>query len=573
MARLIVPQKTTDALSPVDPILPMACVIESSYVINGHGEYSIRVSRISNDPSFSWITIKRFREFVELDNLLKDYGYNFELPKKKFLGNTNPIFMVERQKGLQAYLNILVQHIELCNSLAVHRFLDPNNHLTNYPESALQHVSMFVRSLTNVYQIIDTLQDFGWRYNKSYFLATKTGRPTHERYLLIWCHYGLDKTLNEKATENCLKLIKSLTHPLIAPIEDVYANESGTLTVYRFYNRGSLKDHIYRTRPALGVYWSRYGPTATTRRCDLNQIKMIGRQILEALYFLYDNHLMYGHLHSGNILVDFEQSQTIKIVDIANVITGVSSKYRHYFSDLKHIRTLEQCDTYSFGRLLYELSTGEECPMNICTEFPQIIPTSVQQILSKIFISSGDLPTIEQLLNESLFLMTFLNGVERFQMTLSAKAKEVFERISRKAAERLTNDQIKIKSAQRQSKITNHLMSAEEKLKRRRERQAKALEKQMESSFSSADATKNLQRSITVDPLPSPNTKQSSSPTTSLDTPSIVSQLSSPSPSPSVVTNDDRNELLSSISDFNVSKLKKTKTNDRSAPKLNQKKI
>jgi PX domain-containing protein kinase-like protein len=64
---------------------------------------------------------------------------------------------------------------------------------------------------------------------------------------------------------------------------------------------------------------------------------MLGRQILEGLYFLYENNLVYGHLHSGNLLFDFEQSQSIKLLDITNVITGVSSKYRYYFSTLKPI--------------------------------------------------------------------------------------------------------------------------------------------------------------------------------------------------------------------------------------------
>ena len=75
-----------------------------------------------------------------------------------------------------------------------------------------------------------------------------------------------------------------------------------------------------------------------SRGCDLNQIKTLGRQILEALYFIYENGLVYGHLHSGNILFDIEQSLPIKLLDIANVITGVSSKYRCYISNLKQIR-------------------------------------------------------------------------------------------------------------------------------------------------------------------------------------------------------------------------------------------
>ena len=35
---------------------------------------------------------------------------------------------------------------------------------------------------------------------------------------------------------------------MIAPMDEVYANESGTLTVCRFYNRGSLKDYLHRVR-------------------------------------------------------------------------------------------------------------------------------------------------------------------------------------------------------------------------------------------------------------------------------------------------------------------------------------
>jgi hypothetical protein len=49
---------------------------------------------------------------------------------------------------------------------------------------------------------------------------------------------------------------------------------------------------------------------------------------------------------------------------------------------------------------LYELSTGEECPIGLCREFPFIIPIPVQQIISKIFVLSGELPTVQQLLNE-----------------------------------------------------------------------------------------------------------------------------------------------------------------------------
>ena len=33
---------------------------------------------------------------------------------------------------------------------------------------------------------------------------------------------------------------------MFIPIDEVYANDAGTLIVTRFYGRGSLKDHIYQ---------------------------------------------------------------------------------------------------------------------------------------------------------------------------------------------------------------------------------------------------------------------------------------------------------------------------------------
>ncbi len=64
-------------------------------------------------------------------------------------------------------------------------------------------------------------------------------------------------------------------------------------------------------------------------------------------------------------------------------------------------QTLEHCDVYAFGRVLYELSTGEECPTSICIQFPNTVPIPVQHILLKILAPTGDLPTIQELLDES----------------------------------------------------------------------------------------------------------------------------------------------------------------------------
>lgn len=135
--------------------------------------------------------------------------------------------MAERQKGLQTYLDTLVQQLELCNSLLIQRFLDPDNHAMNYSgilfknstlinlkkvlilELASQYIAMFIRSANNIYQIVEQPPEFGrnhmtflysyqniflylgWRYNKTYFVATKTGSKKDERYLLTWVYFVL----------------------------------------------------------------------------------------------------------------------------------------------------------------------------------------------------------------------------------------------------------------------------------------------------------------------------------------------------------------------------------------------
>jgi hypothetical protein len=73
----------------------------------------------------------------------------------------------------------------------------------------------------------------------------------------------------------------------------------------------------------------------------------------------------------------------------------------------------------------------------------------------------------------------------------------------------------------------------------------------------------NLQHSMTVDPLQTSTPNKSLSSSTSVDLPNAAQVVPS-----SAAVNDDRVDLLNCITDFSLSKLKKTVTNDRSAPKV-----
>lgn len=76
----------------------------------------------------------------------------------------------------------------------------------------------------------------------------------------------------------------------------------------------------------------------------------------------------------------------------------------------------------------------------------------------------------------------------------------------------------------------------------------------------------NLQHAIHVDPLQSSTPRTSLSPSLSIDLLTVNQIVCPQAATPVSTVTDDRSDLLSSIADFNCSNLKKTVTNDRSAP-------
>ena len=59
------------------------------------------MARLLNDPAQSWLLKKVFEDFVDINNIVREWGYELTLPPKKLFGTTDCTFMEERQKGLQ----------------------------------------------------------------------------------------------------------------------------------------------------------------------------------------------------------------------------------------------------------------------------------------------------------------------------------------------------------------------------------------------------------------------------------------------------------------------------------------
>lgn len=69
-------------------------------------------------------------------------------------------------------------------------------------------------------------------------------------------------------------------------------------------------------------------------------------------------------------------------------------------SKLEGVENSQEVLVYGFGRVLYELSTGQECPTSTCVDLPNTIDVNVQRILSSILSTTGDLPTLNELIND-----------------------------------------------------------------------------------------------------------------------------------------------------------------------------
>lgn len=57
---------------------------------------------------------------------------------------------------------------------------------------------------------------------------------------------------------------------------------------------------------------------------------------MEALSFLHDKGIPYGHLHTGNILLT---ATGVKLLDIENSVLGLPTFYRPYVVQRRKLRT------------------------------------------------------------------------------------------------------------------------------------------------------------------------------------------------------------------------------------------
>ncbi|KAJ7336032.1 hypothetical protein OS493_013406 [Desmophyllum pertusum] len=362
----------------VNDTTPMMCTIEG-IAKKEHVDYIMKVQRgIGHDDS--WQVVHRYSDFVTLQASLEVSGIDLPLPPKKVFGNMDAAFIAERQQGLQNYINFILAHPILMRHISVKRFLDPANYSWDFREIAMQNVAMFLRSVPN-WEIVEPLPDVGWRLRKQFFLIKPTDLSKKDiRNILTWTDYGPEFSLDKKDMEAILKLMTSLQHPYICPPSFTTCTSEGVIIVRSFIPNGTLRDCLCKAKPKLNQL-KKYGNPKSRAVLHEQNIQLFGRQILEALKFLHDKGIPYGHLHSGNIVME---GNVCRLLEIENGLMGIPSIHRHRYVPMKKIQEKEAEDVYCFAHLLYEMAFGEALRSSTLHDIPPNCPSQLGSVLLSI---------------------------------------------------------------------------------------------------------------------------------------------------------------------------------------------
>ncbi|KAH0950162.1 hypothetical protein HN011_003199 [Eciton burchellii] len=478
----------------LDDTEQLTSVIENARTINGHTEYVIKTQR-GPLPERSWRVSRRYNDFVQLNAALSISGFDLPLPPKRIIGNMERDFIAQRQIALQNYLNIVLMNPILASSLPMKKFLDPENYTAPLHEIALQQVSLALRSDAN-FEVCKPIPDMGWRLRKHYYTVKNRQNPKQE-LLLAWVEFGPDKHLQDKDIQGVFKTLGTLRHCYIESIVHQHVTDNGALTIRNFYSTGTLRDILCITKPKQ-PFIKKYGNPKQIKSLTTQEIATYGYQILEALGYLHEKGLPYGHLHTGNVLLT---PRCAKLLDIENGLLGLPAFYRPYVVQRRKLHATTQVDVYAFGHVLYEMAFGRPLLEATCSDLPQC-EASLKNLLEVILSPEAlkqDLPTVAHLLEHPFFesakrATLAIGTMEKPHFKLSNHLKEALQEAVNKAEQRLRDEQ-KVARHQKRLVKVQEMMSSEEEMKKRKhklKKEQKLAQEQRSASQLGANGTKQI---------------------------------------------------------------------------------
>ncbi|XP_033222131.1 PX domain-containing protein kinase-like protein isoform X1 [Belonocnema kinseyi] len=562
----------------LDDTEKLTSVIENARTIDGHTEYVIRTQR-GPLPERSWRVCRRYNDFVQLNGALWASGLNLPLPPKRIIGNMEPDFVARRQVALQNYLNVVLMNPILASSLSMKKFLDPENYTAPLHEIALQQVSLALRSDAN-YEVGKAIPDMGWRLRKHYYTVKNRQNPKQE-LLLAWVEFGPDKHLQDKDMQGVFKSLSSLKHAHVEGIVHQHVTENGALTIRNFHADGTLRDILCNSKPKQ-PFIKKYGNPKQTKSLPVADIATYAYEILEALSFLHEKGLPYGHLHTGNVLLSFSGA---KLLDIENGLLGLPAFYRPYVVQRRKLHATTQVDVYAFGHVLYEMAFGRPLLEATCSDLSHC-DSSLKNLLDVILSPEAlkqDLPTVPHLMEHPFFdtarrtARANAGAIEKPHFKLSSHLKDALLEASNKAEQRLRDEQ-KVARHQKRLVKVQEMMSSEEEMKKRKQKLKKEqkLAQEQRSNQLGTNGTKQVVNGKSPERSDSPTSTSTATSVGTLTPPSHGSselqnnkdRCPAPPPMPTATSrkilppvaaasSNERTALLGSICMFDKDKLRK----------------
>ncbi|XP_052822992.1 slowpoke-binding protein [Octopus bimaculoides] len=280
--------------------------------------------------------------------------------------------------------------------------IDQQKQEKSIKERTLMACQYYLRNV-NHYSDVQQLDEIGRRDEKYWFLVhdSLVGRKT----LLSAIKYDPKMALPfSQESEADLRIFDQyIKHPYIMPFIHIeFLLEDDAIVVSRpFSPSGSLKDEIYQSR-CLDDHRDKYNHNG--QPLPLGQIQTYSSQILKALLHMQQKKLpVFSHLHSGNVILF---NGTCRLTDTENIFFQ-----KHYLLSPLFRKKLTDAPDNSlsilmFGHLLFEMSTG----MELEDTYPRVdemtccVYPAVTNVLDFIFNNkSTQYPTLEELSNLSFF--------------------------------------------------------------------------------------------------------------------------------------------------------------------------
>jgi len=235
--------------------------------------------------------------------------------------------------------------------------------------------------------------------------------------------------------------------------------------------------------------------------------------------YLASQNFPFNHLHSGNVIVD---NGVCRITDVENDLINLNPKLKKI---LQAHHTKVPAAVASFGCLLYEMAVGYEMDNVILDDLPETCAPKIKKVLRSIFDcpEGEEVPSVHSLISNPFFseVKLYSDWIPE-QIKMGSKTKQLLQ------SSVLHSESIVTASASEQSKKPTKSQQPKKKSKTPKP---------------------------TVDSTSNPVSRPTSPPPTN------------PNPIP-ISSGTSRTSLLQSIEGFSSTSLKKTETNDRSAPQI-----